>query len=218
MVQFVNFLNSPQSYAIVDLKIRSGMSNRSQIFPRVIFIGDSGVGKTSLIFRGTTDSFSTITAPTVGAGVTPMRILLGDRECRFHIWDTAGQEVYRSIVPLYFKLAVCAILVFSLTDPKSFESLPSWIDMLNRNTDHEVPVIIVGNKVDIEQRAVEQGTVKTWAASKDYPVFFTSAASGENVHTLFTSVAENYIASTLIDPSPLLKENSSAKRKSGCCS
>ena len=84
----------------------------NQISPRVIFIGDSGVGKTSLITRGTNDTFNELTSPTIGAGVTPITMTVNGVEVNFQVWDTAGQEIYRSIVPLYFKYAKCAIVVF----------------------------------------------------------------------------------------------------------
>lgn len=181
--------------------------------PRVILIGDSGVGKTSLIIRGTTDKCSGITTPTVGAGVSPMTIRVGDQSHTFHLWDTAGQEIYRSIVPLYFKLAACALVVFAFDDSNSFANLNSWIDMLESNTEHDVPVVIVGNKADVDQRMVEIADAKDWAAERQYPIFITSALTGENVRSLFEFVAENYVANCRIATTQLLQSNK--KRK--CC-
>jgi small GTP-binding protein len=192
------------------------MGQPGQIIPRVIFIGDSGVGKTSLIIRGKSDTFTGITTPTVGAGVTPMRRMVDGQELNFHIWDTAGQEIYRSIVPLYFKLAVCAIVVFSLNDVKSFDALPSWIDMLQRNTDRDVPVVIAGNKSDLEDATVDLKQAKSWAESNNYPIFFTSAATGENVRTLFDSVAASYVSTYLLDSCQVIPKVSQGGKK--CCS
>jgi small GTP-binding protein len=191
------------------------MGDSGEMIPRIIFIGDSRVGKTSLITRGSTDTFTDITIPTVGAGVTPMRVFSGGREIHFHIWDTAGQEMYRSIVPLYFKMAVCAIVVFALDDLDSFHSLSSWIDMLQRNTDRDVPVVIVGNKTDLEERAVDVSQAKSWASLKNYPIFFTSAATGENVTKLMETVGLSYAGNCVHESTAIPKTDEQAE--TSCC-
>lgn len=187
-----------------------------QISARVIFIGDSGVGKSSLIVRGTNNTFSELTSPTVAAGVTQMSMTINGRETNFQIWDTAGQEIYRSIVPLYFKYAVCAILVFSFEDQKSFQSLNAWIDMLHSNADQEVPVVIAGNKWDIEKKVVELAEAKAWASSRNYPLFFTSAKTGENVHQLFHYVTDTYVANSIQRASVTIA-GKQAKKEKECC-
>jgi small GTP-binding protein len=191
------------------------MSAPIQIIPRVIFVGDSGVGKTSIITRGSSDIFTGVAVPTVGAGVTPMRILADGHEINFHIWDTAGQELYRSIVPLYFKMAVCAIIVFALDDAKSFNSLSEWIDMLHQSTDHDIPVVIVGNKTDTENRVVDQSQAKSWASLKNYPIFFTSAATGENIQTLIHTVGVTYAGNCLQESTQIVKKDSQGEKT--CC-
>ena len=191
------------------------MTGNGQIYPRVIFIGDSGVGKTSLIARGATDSFNDMTNPTVGAAVTTMKIVVDGKEQNFHIWDTAGQEIYRSIVPLYFKLAVCAIVVFGFDDIQSFHSLNSWIDMLQSNSEYDVPVVIVGNKYDIEEKVVDVKQVKAWASAKKYQTFFTSAKTGEHVKSLFEYVAEQYVKHSQQESSVVLSHGRESKKK--CC-
>ncbi|OHT14621.1 GTP-binding protein ypt5 [Tritrichomonas foetus] len=191
------------------------MSGMSQIYPRIIFIGDSGVGKTSLIARGATDTFNNMTNPTVGAAVTTMKIMVENTETNFHVWDTAGQEIYRSIVPLYFKLAVCAIVVFAFDDVTSFNSLNSWIDMLQSNSDHDVPVVIVGNKCDLENKTVDIAQVKAWAEAKKYQTFFTSARTGERVKAVFEYVAEMYVSKCKQEAQ--IELNDSRPRRKKCC-
>jgi small GTP-binding protein len=185
-------------------------------FARVILIGDSGVGKTSLIIRGTTDTFCTTASPTIGAGVTPMKVNLKGVDYNFHLWDTAGQEIYRSIVPLYFKNAVCAILVFSLDDVKSFANLPSWIDTLRANSDREVPIVVVGNKTDLKKKMIDMGNARAWALKQDFPLFLTSAATGENVETLFHYIAESFIATQARPTTTALNANGS-RPNDDCC-
>ena len=187
----------------------------NHISPRVIFIGDSGVGKTSLITRGTNDTFNEMTSPTIGAGVTQFTMSVNGADVSFQVWDTAGQEIYRSIVPLYFKYAKCAIVVFSFEDVKSFQSLNSWLDMLHSNTDHEVPVVIAGNKWDVEKKTVELAEAKKWANDRNCQLFFTSAKTGEQVNQLFQFVAENYVSETQKAASLSLVENKDKKKD--CC-
>ncbi|OHT00704.1 GTP-binding protein ypt5 [Tritrichomonas foetus] len=187
---------------------------QDRVFPRVIFIGDSGVGKTSLISRGANDSFNDMTSPTVGAGVTPMTRTVDGKEVGFHVWDTAGQEIYRSIIPLYFKYAVCAIIVFSFEDIKSFQALDLWLEMLQTNTDHDIPVVIAGNKCDVEKKTVDISMAKKWASSKNYQLFLTSARTGEQVNNLFQFVAENYVESS---EKAIALATATAQRKDGCC-
>lgn len=162
--------------------------------PRVIFIGDSGVGKTSIIIRVTTGVFDASPAPTIGAGVRPVTISVDDKPYKYHIWDTAGQEIYRSIVPLYFKQAVAAVVCFSLDDPKSFGNLGEWIDLLKEHSFHNVPVIICGNKTDLKEQQMEIPELKKWASQRNYPIFFTSAVTGEGIPMLFEHITRNYIA------------------------
>ncbi|OHS99230.1 Ras-related protein Rab-2B [Tritrichomonas foetus] len=190
---------------------------QDQIFPRVIFIGDSGVGKTSLILRGTNDNFADNTSPTVGAGVTPMSINVEGQETNFHIWDTAGQEIYRSIVPLYFKYAVCAIIVFAFDDQKSFASLNSWLDMLRSNSETEIPVVIVGNKWDIEKKQVEITEAKAWASSRGFQLFFTSAKTGEQVRNMFSFVAERFVANSIKSQVLDVNGDQANRKRKKCC-
>jgi len=189
-----------------------------QSSPRVIFIGDAGVGKTSIIIRVTTGSFDTSPSPTVGAGVRPVTIRVRDASCKFHLWDTAGQEIYRSIVPLYFKQAVVAVVVFSLTDANSFSNLQLWIDMLKEHAPHPVPVVIVGNKTDLDNPSVDAGAAKAWAASRNFPFFLTSAVSGDGVQTLFEHIAEGYVQNAYASGMAIAKRKpKDDDDEGGCC-
>lgn len=181
-------------------------------FPRVIFIGDSGVGKTSIILKITTGVFDPSPASTIGAGVRPISVTIKNNLYHFHLWDTAGQEIYRSIVPLYFKQAVCAVIVFSMTDYKSYQDITEWINILNTNSDRKVPIVIVGNKMDLygdlkshettlnseemsdNLQTLEVPIIKKFCEEKNYPLFFTSALTGENIHNMFEFIAQNYVS------------------------
>jgi Ras-related protein Rab-5C len=160
--------------------------------PRVIFIGDSGVGKTSIIHRIRTGSFLGQSRPTVGTGVTQFSAKTDMGQKIFQLWDTAGQEVYRKIIPIYFKGADAAIIVFSFTDATSFENLDSWVEELHENTDPETATILVGNKIDADAIVLESDARK-WASARGFPVLFVSAKSGEGVEGLKSEIVEQYV-------------------------
>lgn len=167
--------------------------------PRAILFGDSGVGKTTMISRAAYGEFEATSAPTVGAGVTPFTTMISGKPFSFQIWDTAGQEIFRNVVPLYFRNAACAVLVFSMNDITSFQSLDEWLQLLQSSNDGQVPIILAGNKCDLELQMVSTNDAKEWAERHDAPFFKTSAKTGENIDRLFETVAnicaQNSVAS-----------------------
>ena len=182
--------------------------------PRVVFVGDSGVGKTSLIHYAKNGTRETHTNPTIGAGITQMSTFYNGETINYQLWDTAGQEIYRNIVPIYFKGAVCAIVVFSLTDPKSFESLESWIEQLQQHAEPNCGIIIVGNKADVENQKVSHDQANKWADERNYNIIFASAYTGENVDLIVDYVCSKYVAkATPIAAIP----RSKMVKKGSCC-
>jgi small GTP-binding protein len=162
--------------------------------PRVIFIGDAGVGKTALIHRMKTNTFKENSLPTLGAGITEMEATHANQRFEYQLWDTAGQEIYRNIVPIYFRGAVCAVVVFSISDLQSFASLEAWIDQLHSNVETGVGIVIVGNKIDLECNCVQKGEAERWALDRKYPLLWTSAATGQNVGILADHIVGQHVA------------------------
>jgi Ras-related protein Rab-5C len=160
--------------------------------PRVIFIGDSGVGKTSIIHRIRTGAFPEASAPTVGTGVTQFSANTDIGHRRFQLWDTAGQEVYRTIIPIYFKGADLAVAVFSLSDRASLASLDGWIEELHANADPETAALVVGNKADAEA-GVSEADARRWAGERRFPVLFVSAKTGEGIDALKGEIVDQYL-------------------------
>ena len=153
--------------------------------PRVVVIGNSGVGKTSMIQRMATGEFDKLNAPTVGAGVTPITVKINGQDTTFHVWDTAGQETFRTIVPLYFRDAVCAVLVFSLTDSDSFDSLGEWVKLFYKTTPDDVPIVVAANKSDMDDCFVNVDDARKWADNHNSILFITSAVTGQGIPQLF---------------------------------
>jgi Ras-related protein Rab-7A len=160
----------------------------------VILIGDSGVGKTSIIRRLSHNAFSESVTPTVGCpGYLPHEIMIGDQIVQLQLWDTAGQETYRSLGSLLYHQAKCCVIVFALDDPKSFESLDSWYQSFSDVAGDGVPVYLVGNKQDSPIPMVGNPQVEEWAASHGCGSFLTSALSGYGISEVFTQISQDFL-------------------------
>ncbi|SCZ88552.1 BZ3500_MvSof-1268-A1-R1_Chr2-1g04485 [Microbotryum saponariae] len=135
-------------------------------------VGSQGVGKTSLVHRYTTGVFSYSLTSTIGASFLAKRLVVEGCKVRLQIWDTAGQERFRSMAPLYYRGALAAILVYDITNEKSFLDIRLWMDELRRNMAPDLIIHVVGSKLDLTgQRQVElvdaQRQIAQWADELD---------------------------------------------------
>jgi small GTP-binding protein len=167
--------------------------------PKVIFIGDTDVGKTSLIHRAKYDQFNDSSNPSVGVGVTEMDVNHNGVQISYMLVDTAGQERYRCLVPLYFRDVCGAVLVFSLLEKSSFTNLPLWIDDLTKHANAEVPLIVVGNKSDKPRQKweVTGQDALGWARERGITLIFTSALSGAQVPLLLNHIVRAFVVPSL---------------------
>ncbi|WOO80531.1 Ras-like GTP-binding protein RYL2 [Vanrija pseudolonga] len=135
---------------------------------KVVLLGSQGVGKTSLILRLTTGSFSAIPAPaSLDGSLYKRKLVHNGVPVKLQIWDTAGQERFRSMAPIYYRGAHVCILVYDITDRKSFQDVRSWLEELGGKASKDMLIYVVGAKIDLErQRAVTFGearrTIRTW--------------------------------------------------------
>lgn len=193
---------------------------------KIVFLGDSSVGKTSIINSFFQDIFIQEQAPTIGAFVTTKSVNLDDgKEVTLNIWDTAGQERYRALAPMYFRDANIAILVYAINSKDSFEKLRGWIDNLENNTTIMPHLIIVGNKTDlVEERTVQFNEALEFAEASKATFFECSAKLSEGINELFHTAAniisqmssENNVQSD--QPFQNINDNENqAKTKKGCC-
>ncbi|CAD8135372.1 unnamed protein product [Paramecium octaurelia] len=161
------------------------------IFSKIVTLGDYAVGKSSLIQRFTKNDFTDTRTQTVGAEFSPKQILRDGRLIELQIWDTAGQEVYRSIAKLYYKDANFAIIVYDVTKPKSFEVLKFWLEKLFEEGLSDITKFIIANKIDLESQ-VPLEEVKQYANSFDpkIQVFETSCKQNIGVFELFNHIAD----------------------------
>lgn len=120
----------------------------------MVLLGDSSVGKTSLVHRFTSGSFNPHSANTIGAAFISKEYTHKNRTVKFEIWDTAGQERYKSLTPMYYRNALVALVCFDLSLPESsFERAKYWIDQLLTMGPSDIRIFVVGNKLDMIRNA-----------------------------------------------------------------
>ncbi|XP_069827728.1 ras-related protein Rab-39B-like [Dendropsophus ebraccatus] len=151
---------------------------------RVLLLGDSGVGKTSLLRRYTEEAFTETTGPTVGVDFCS-RIEEPEAgvRVRLQFWDTAGQERYRAVTRSYYRNAACVILLFDLTGRKTFDSIQNWYqEVTERAQPPPLLFLLLGTKSDMRgQRSVPREEAQSLADSMKAPYLETSARTGSNV-------------------------------------
>ena len=157
---------------------------------KFIIIGASGVGKTALLKRLVEDSFSSDSQSTIGVEFDSTVIEVDNQQIKLQIWDTAGQERFHSIAKAYFRNAVGVILVFDLSERKTFDQVNMWLNEVHSLCDPNAICILVGNKSDlVDSRIISVSEAETYAQRRNLTYLETSALSGENVRNAFVSVA-----------------------------
>ena len=166
---------------------------------KVVVLGESGVGKSSLALRFVTDEFRPYSEATIGASFLSKSLSFpadeeqkssDERHISMKIWDTAGQEKYRSLAPMYYRGSSAAILVYDLTNPSTFSAIHDWVRELKNNGPTGLVLAICGNKSDLEDdRMVGRSVGKEFANRINALFFETSAKDGSNVEDMFIKLA-----------------------------
>ncbi|KAI8942673.1 Ras- protein Rab6, variant 2 [Plenodomus lindquistii] len=169
---------------------QSGYSNPLKKF-KLVFLGEQSVGKTSLITRFMYDSFDNTYQATIGIDFLSKTMYLEDRTVRLQLWDTAGQERFRSLIPSYIRDSSVAVVVYDITNKKTFENTRKWVDDVRGERGNDVIIVLVGNKTDLNDKrevTTQQGEEE---AKKNNLMFIeTSAKVGHNVKALFKRIAQ----------------------------
>ncbi|KAJ1421416.1 ras-related gtp-binding protein [Ochromonadaceae sp. CCMP2298] len=163
---------------------------------KLLTIGDSGVGKTWLLMRwaGAADLIDkrSRSLPTIGVDFKMKTVSIDGRRVKIQVWDTAGQERFRTITNSYFRHSHGILLVFDVTDPRSFANIRSWIGQIELHDKEGLPTILVGNKCDLEdQRAVARDQAEAVAKEFGITYFETSAVENINVEDAFACIIED---------------------------
>ncbi len=165
---------------------------------KVVLLGESGVGKTCILVRYDSDFFDQYSEPTQCASFTSktVRSKNGRAEVRLHIWDTAGQEVYHSLTPAYYRDADAIILVYDITKPASFEALTFWMGEIHHHAPKECLITIAGNKCDrIDNEKVDPSEAKNLANRENASYFSVSAKENINISEMFLDIIVRKYAS-----------------------
>ena len=197
---------------------------------KLIIIGDAGVGKSCLLKRAVQNIFEDNYQATIGFEFLLMHFKVNDLKIKFQIWDTCGQEMYRSLVQGFYHNSSLAIIVYDISKKPTFDSLEIWLRDLKQHIEQDLPVFIVGNKIDLE-RSVTTEEGKNFQNLNNI-VYFTecSAKRGYNVKEIFIEAAKYlyqiYKKFKIQDKIPLAKrlklnkkenEENNNKKKKNCC-
>jgi len=200
---------------------------------KLLLIGDSGVGKSCLLLRFCDDAWTPSFITTIGIDFKIRTIELDGKRIKLQIWDTAGQERFRTITTAYYRGAMGILLVFDLTDERSFNNVRTWHSNVEQHATEGVNKILIGNKCDWEEskKVVSNQQARELAEELGVPYLETSAKSSINVDEAFFTLARE-IKKRLIDnaapaSSPTsanaqsgsvnVNNNSQSQEKGGCC-
>nr|XP_058925224.1 ras-related protein Rab-7b isoform X1 [Kogia breviceps]XP_058925233.1 ras-related protein Rab-7b isoform X1 [Kogia breviceps] len=173
------------------------MNPQKKVDLKLIIIGALGVGKTSLLHRFVHKTFYEDYQTTLGASILSKIIILDDTTLKLQIWDTGGQERFRSMVSTFYKGSDGCILAFDVTDLDTFEALETWRgDVLAKTIPMEqsYPMVVLGNKIDLADRQVPQEVAQDWCKEKDIPYFEVSAKNDINVVQAFEMLASRALS------------------------
>ena len=172
--------------------------NENSLSVKVVLVGDSGVGKTSIIKQFTVNKFEPDdTSPSIASQYSTkyMDIEETGKKIKFDLWDTAGQEVYRSLAKIFYKDANIILLVYDITSKKSFEGIEKyWYNQIKSTLIHDSIIALIGNKNDLyNEQIVEDEEAIKYAESINAMFFKTSAKSNSELDLLFKILGRKFI-------------------------
>ncbi len=158
---------------------------------KLVLLGESAVGKSSLVLRFVKNAFSEHQESTIGAAFLTQTMQVGGDTLKFEIWDTAGQERYNSLAPMYYRGAHAALVVYDICKHDSFERAKRWVGELLRNAAPNIVIALVGNKTDLgeQHREVSSGEGEAYGAEAGLLFAEASARTGDGVADVFAAIA-----------------------------
>jgi Ras-related protein Rab-1A len=187
---------------------------------KVLMVGNSAVGKTSIMVRYLDDFYVENFLPTVGIDFKTKVVGYSGQNLKLNLWDTAGQEKFRTLTTSYYKGANAVIFVYDITDRSSFSQLRDWILETKKYVGNDYIGIITGNKLDLEEkRVVQTNELLLLAEDLEMPIFEVSAKTGDNINEMFETVVdlimtEEMKRSSLSEGYDLNLDNGNKKKKS----
>eukprot|EP01096_Ripella_sp_DP13-Kostka_P016652 TRINITY_DN817_c0_g1_i1.p1 TRINITY_DN817_c0_g1~~TRINITY_DN817_c0_g1_i1.p1 ORF type:complete len:198 (+),score=79.14 TRINITY_DN817_c0_g1_i1:104-697(+) len=164
---------------------------------KYIIVGDQAVGKSCLLLRFTDNRFQPVHDLTIGVEFGSRTVKIDSNQIKLQIWDTAGQEKFRSITRSYYRGAAGALLVYDITRRETFDHLQSWLEDCRRYSNHNIVIMLIGNKCDLEsERAVSKEEGAAFAAKNGLTFLETSAKTSDNVEEAFTQSSQKIYEAT----------------------
>jgi len=205
----------------------NGGAQQGKIQPfKLVLLGESAVGKSSLVLRFVKGQFHEYQESTIGAAFLTQTVCFDDTTVKFEIWDTAGQERYHSLAPMYYRGSQAAIVVYDITNPESFTRAKSWVKELHRQASANIVISLAGNKADLgNKRMVEYDEAQAYAEENGLLFMETSAKTAMNVNELFLAIAKKLPKNTDTQPGGgtsqkghgIALNEQTETTKSGCC-
>ena len=197
---------------------------------KILTLGDTNVGKSSIVLRFVSDKFEDKMFSTIGIDFKSKFIKLGNQSIKVLLWDTAGQEKFQNIAKQYYNGANGVFLVFDITDKKSFDRIDFWLNELKEhNKLEELHVVLVGNKIDNEdQRAIQYEEANNYAKTNNIKYYEVSAKTNKGLNTLFNETIKETtkkVLSKMEQPEDyddklrlsILDKNELNSKKNRCC-
>ncbi|KAJ3423403.1 ras-related protein rab-5c [Anaeramoeba flamelloides] len=192
---------------------------------KIVVLGESAVGKTSILLRFYRNKYTAEIEPTIGATNFQKIINVGDYKIQLLIWDTAGQERYHSLAQMYYRGAKGALVVYDVTNNDSFEKAKEWVEEIKNEGSPNAKIALVGNKIDLPNHTVDKNEAKKYAKENNLFFFQTSAKMGEGINNAFVSLAKSLpleFGETINPNIKDLNSNEEEKKKEeenngGCC-
>ena len=186
---------------------------------KILLLGDSSVGKTCFLMRYTDNTFQDIHMSTIGLDYKLKNVQLENgKMVKIQVWDTAGQDRFRSITKNYYKGAHGIILIYDVTEQKSFDNVKNWMAQIKEEVSERVSIVLVGNKIDDEDNrkiSTEQGE----SMAKDYEIMFfeCSAKTGQNIDEIFNNLVKKVVENFSKSADNGQKLKNKKKKGKGCC-
>ena len=201
---------------------------------KIIVIGDSGVGKSCLTNKATKNVFEDTYNATVGFEFFSFNLKLDEKIIKLQIWDTCGQELYRSLITNFYRNSSLAVMVYAINNRESFENIDVWLKELRTHSNPDIKVFLIGNKVDLEEdRVIKREQGEEYSKENKFNIFMeASAKSGFNAQQIFVEAArilyEDYLKYKRNDSVGTFKpinennnqkinNNTNTSKKAGCC-
>ena len=164
--------------------------HNNKVHHKVVFLGETSVGKSSIVTRFTRDEFFDFQEPTIGAAFQTKNIQIDNCNVIMEFWDTAGQERYRSLAPMYYRGASVAFIVYDITNPDTLNNAIYWINQIKNKGERNCIIVLLGNKNDLSERRIERETALNVSEMNNTMFSEVSAKTGSNINDIMIQVAK----------------------------